>query len=128
MLRSRERGFTLIEVTVAFVIFALCAAVLYEEFAGAQRRSAQARDREQALLVAQSLLAGQRVAPPPWSAENSGKSDDGWAWNIKVAPYDAGVAPGFSWRAFLVTVRVRPMGAPAREAVLQSVELARGVP
>jgi general secretion pathway protein I len=128
MRAARQRGFTLIEVTIAFVIFALCAAVLYDAFAGAQRRSAQARDREEALLIAQSLLAQQRVAPPPWSAENAGSSGEAWSWNIQVAPFNAGIAPDFPWRAFLVTVRVRPRAAPSREAVLQSVELARAVP
>jgi general secretion pathway protein I len=128
MRAARERGFTLIEVTVAFVIFALCAAVLYEEFAGAQRRSAQARDREQALLLAQSLLAQRRVTPPPWSAQTSGSSSDGWTWQVDVAPYNLAIAPDFPWRAFEVTIRVQAAAAPAREAVLRSVELARAVP
>lgn len=125
---SHERGFTLIEVTIAFAIFALCAAVLYEEFAGAQRRSAQARDREQALLIAQSLLAQQRVAPPPWSAQSSGSSPGGWTWDVQIAPFNARIAAEFPWNAFLVTVRVRPAAEPTREAVLQSVELARVAP
>lgn len=125
---TRQRGFTLIEVTIAFAIFALCAAVLFEEFAGAERRSAQARDRGQALLIAQSLLAEQRVTPPPWSAQRSGSAQDGWSWDIQVAPFNAGVDPDFAWRAFLVTVRVRPDDAPTREAVLQSVELTRAAP
>jgi general secretion pathway protein I len=125
---TRERGFTLVEVTIAFAIFALCAAVLFEEFAGAQRRSAQARDREHSLLLAQSLLAQQRVAPPPWSARTAGSSEDGWTWDVQVAPFDAGVPPDFSWRAFLVTVRVWPAAAPSHEALLESVELARIAP
>jgi prepilin-type N-terminal cleavage/methylation domain-containing protein len=128
MRAPREQGFTLIEVTVAFAIFALSAAVLYEEFAGAQRRSAQARDHEEALLRAQSLLAQQRAAPPPWSAEHSGQSDDGWGWQIEVAPFNAGTPAGYGWKAFEVTVRARPVAAPAREAVLKSIELARTVP
>lgn len=128
MRATHERGFTLIEVTVAFVIFALCASVLYEEFAGAQRRSAQARDREQALLLAQSLLAQQRVAPLPWSAQSSGSSPGGWTWDIQVAPFNTGIPADFPWTAFLVTIRVRPVAEPAREAVLQSVELARAEP
>jgi type II secretion system protein I len=125
---AHQRGFTLIEVTVAFVIFALCAAVLYEEFAGAQHRSAQARDREEALLIAQSLLSQQRVTPPPWNPENVGSSGERWNWDIQVAPFNAGVSPDFPWKAFLVTVRVRASAAPSHEAVLQSIELARAVP
>lgn len=128
MRTHRERGFTLIEVTIAFAIFALCATVLYEEFAGAERRSAQASDREQALLLAQSLLAQQRVTPPPWSAQNSGTSGEAWTWDIAVAPYSTGIAPEFPWKAFLVTVRVQSAASPSHEAVLQSVELARAMP
>jgi len=128
MPRACRTGFTLIEVTVALAIFALCIGALYEEFGGALRRSERVRDREQALLFAQSRLAQLRVSPAPWAASTSGRSTDGWWWREDVAPFDAGADTRNPWKAFAVTVRVRRDAGGAREVALKSVELARTAP
>jgi general secretion pathway protein I len=122
-----ERGFTLIEVVVAFAIFALCVGALFEAFGGAVRRSLQAQDREQALLTAQSLLSQLRATPAPWDSQESGRADAGWLWQIDVQPFDAGTDQSSSWRAFEVSVQVRREGT-TREIVLKSIEVARIAP
>jgi general secretion pathway protein I len=123
-LRSQQ-GFTLIEVVVAFAIFTLAVGALYESFAGAVRRNTQAHDRDQELLVAQSLLSQLRTSPTPWEAQESGSLDNGWHWRTEVAPFDAAANERSQWRAFAVTIHVSGEGANTREVVLRSVELAR---
>lgn len=118
----------MIEVVVAFSIFALSMGALYESFAGAVRRNLQAHEREQALLAAQSVLARVRVTPPPWKPEETGSLEGGWQWRVEVAPFDAEANERSSWRTFAVTVHLAREGSDAKEVVLKSVELARTTP
>ena len=122
---QRQQGFTLIEVVVAFAIFALAMAALYESFAGASRRVTQTHDRAQALLTAQSLLSRVRASPVPWEPEQSGRLADGGFWRIDVAPFAVSMGEISPWRAFAVTVHVARDEAGMKEVLLRSVELAR---
>lgn len=125
MQQRRQQGFTLIEVVVAFAIFALAIGALYESFAGAVRRNAQAHVRNQELLVAQSLLAQLRTSPAPWKTQDSGSLAGGWHWRMEVAPFDATTNERSPWRTFAVTVHVASDGDAAGEVALCSVELVR---
>ena len=126
--RTRQQGFTLIEVVVAFAIFALAMGALYESFGGAVRRNSQAHEREQALLVAQSVLTRVRVATPPWKPEETGSLEGGWLWRVEVVPFDAAANERSPWRTFAVTVHLAREGSDAKEVVLRSIELARTTP
>ena len=126
---TRQKGFTFIEVVVAFAIFALSVGALYEIFAGAVHRTSQAAEREEELLAAQSLLARLRLSPTPWGPAQSGQLDGGRQWRIEVKPSpDVRASPGSSWQALEVTVHVTSEQSPGREAVLRSIELARVAP
>jgi type II secretion system protein I len=116
-----QRGFTLIEVAVAFAIFALAVGALLEAFGGSVRRTQSTRDVEASWMTAQSLLAEQRVREMPWSPEQSGRTSDGKAWRIEVARMDTDTDPEYPWRAYAVTVMVQ-------DVVLKSIELARDPP
>jgi general secretion pathway protein I len=62
----RERGFTLIEILVAFTVASLLLAVIYEIFSGGVRAAAVSRRTTEALLIAESSLetiTGVAVAP-----------------------------------------------------------------
>lgn len=126
--RSLQQGFTLIEVAVAFAIFALSIGAFYEIFSGAMRRSAQARERELALLQAQSLLSQLRARPAPWESHESGASPAGLIWQIDAIPFYAGTEERSPWRAYDVTVRVRKHASMERGIVLKSIELATESP
>lgn len=128
MSAARQRGFTLIEVVVAFAIFTLAMGALYEAFGGALRRGAQSRDREESVLAAQSVLASLRASPPPWKPDDSGRLDD-WLWRTEIAPYDARTSQQrTSWRAFEVTVHLQRAAGGGGDVVLKSIELARVTP
>ena len=62
--RSRTRGFSLLEVLVAFVILALVATALFRLFSGALNNASAAEEWSRALLVAESRARGR---PPPRS-------------------------------------------------------------
>jgi type II secretion system protein I len=121
---SCQRGFTLAEVMVAFAIFALAAAAVFEVFAGATRRAQNAGDRERALLIAQSVLSELRANPFPWREEIKGRASSGEAWRASVQPFDAGTDPAHPWRAYAVGVTVAMDGA-GHEFTLHSLELGR---
>lgn len=121
-----QRGFTLIEVVVAFAIFALAMGTLYECFAGAGRRVVHARARDQDLLLAQSLLSRWRIsAQPPLNPHETGSLEDGGSWRIDVRPSELSAKATGAWRAYEVTVHVIGGETGARELVLRSVELAK---
>lgn len=126
MPRRSQRGFTLIEVVVAFAVFALAVGALYESFAGAARRVTHARDRDQALLLAQSLLSQWRIsAQSPLKPSESGSLEGNGSWRIDVRPSELSAGATGTWRAYEVTVHVTEGEPDAKELVLRSVELAR---
>ena len=84
----RQVGFTLIEVIVAFFIFSLTAAAIYEVLFGALRRSAQSSSEIQAWLIAQSIRDEQTARPPPWPDESEGTFAGGWRWRLSMVDRD----------------------------------------
>jgi general secretion pathway protein I len=120
----RQGGFTLLEVIVAFAIFALTIGALFETFGGARRRSVQASGQELAWLTAQSLLTELRVQPAPWRTDDSGTSSAGLHWQIHAEPFEVPVDRATQWRAYAVSVQVVAPGS-RREVKLESIALAR---
>jgi general secretion pathway protein I len=92
---QRPRGFSLLEVLVAFVIFALVGTALFRLFSGALNNASVADDYSRAVLVAESVLAEAASAQPLREATQQGSVDDGRVeWTTRVAPYAApGVNP-----------------------------------
>lgn len=90
----RPRGFSLLEVLVAFVILALVATALFRLFSGALNNASAADDYSRAVLVAESVLAEAASAQPLREATQQGTVDEGRIeWTTRVAPY---VAPGIN--------------------------------
>jgi general secretion pathway protein I len=84
------RGFSLLEVLVAFVILALVGTALFRVFSGALTNVAAADDYSRAVLVAESVLAEAAGAQPLREGSQTGTADSGRiAWTTRVTPYAA---------------------------------------
>lgn len=127
---SRNAGFTLLEVLVAFVIAAISIGVVMRIFSGGLNNLRVADEYSRAVFIAQSKLAAVGVEAPLQLGEQAGEAGRQFHWRVDVRPYDTGRAaqPGgavlyevrvdVSWsegekarRIELVTLRVGRNGA-----------------
>jgi general secretion pathway protein I len=89
-----SRGFSLLEVLVAFVILALVGTVLFRLFGASLNNAGAADEYSRVAAFAESRLTMLALDLPLREASDQGTSDDGrYAWTTKVEPY---VAPGTS--------------------------------
>jgi general secretion pathway protein I len=89
--RSTASGFTLIEVLLAFVVFALSFSVVLEIISGSMRSTVRARQYTEVALITQSVM--DRVGldiPLEAGARANGESGD-YRWELQISPY-AGAA------------------------------------
>jgi general secretion pathway protein I len=122
--RRPQQGFTLIEVVVAFAIFALAVGALYEILFGAVKRASATKRLSHDWLLAQSLLAEQTVRPFPWR-DSQGTTEDGALWQLKITPLEAAYAASSEpWRLQQISVSVSRQGAKA-PVTISSVEIER---
>ena len=90
MSSDRSRGFSLLEVLVAFVILALVATALFRLFGGALNNASAADDWSRALLLAETRLAVAATTTPLREATDQGtQKDTPLRWQTKVEPYTA---------------------------------------
>ena len=83
----RQRGFTLIEILVAFMILAMSLTVLFRIFSGGLRNVALSEDYALAVLVAESQLASIGISEPLEPGVITGKWDARFRWERLVKPY-----------------------------------------
>ncbi|MGH8531419.1 MAG: type IV pilus modification PilV family protein [Gammaproteobacteria bacterium] len=114
----RARGFSLLEVLVAFSILAIALGVLLQIFATALRSSKLGADYTEAVLWAESLLAGVDLETAP-SGEEAGETGGRYQWTRRIEPYfPAHLDPEkLPLEAYRVTVRVLWQEAAKRRAV-----------
>jgi len=88
--RRHSGGFTLLEVMLAFVIFALSFATVLEIMAGSMRSVGRASDDTQVALLAQSLmdLVGNEIIVE--EGEYSDTAMDNYQWQMNISLYDTG--------------------------------------
>lgn len=82
-----SRGFTLLEVMLAFVIFALSFATVLEIIAGSMRSVRRAGDDTQVALFAQSVMDQVGTEIPLEVGEFSGLELDRLRWQLDIYPY-----------------------------------------
>jgi general secretion pathway protein I len=82
-----QRGFSLLEVLVAFTILALSLGVLMQIFSGSLRNADLTGDQAQATALAQTILAATGVEAPLAEGDNSGIHADKFRWSVHIAPF-----------------------------------------
>ena len=85
--RRRERGFTLLEVLVAFVILLLSFVVLMRIFATGSRGLVATDDVNRAVAYAQADLAAVGIEQPLRSGVQHGELAAGYRWERAIEPF-----------------------------------------
>ena len=131
--RSRESGFTLIEVVVAFVILALILSVSFEIFSRGMARTGDLDDRARALVVAQSRLAATGSEEAIKEGVATGDTEDHrFQWTVTVRRADEmaasadGKAPTGAYALYRVDVHVAWRGADSKDRALDLATLLTG--
>jgi len=84
---GRGRGFTLLELLLAFVVFALSFATVLEILSGSMRNTVRARHNSEAALTAQSVMDQVGLEIPLQNGYTvNGESGD-YAWELEVFDY-----------------------------------------
>jgi general secretion pathway protein I len=81
---TRQAGFSLLEVLVAFVILALSMGVIMRLFSTSLRNIDKTDRRAVAALLAQSALATLGVDEPLSEGELTGEGTEGYRWRARV--------------------------------------------
>lgn len=127
-----QRGYTLLEVIVAFALLALALTLLLGTLSGAARQVRWSGDAGRAALHAQSLLDQVGVGAPIEAGESGGELDGGryrWAldvrpWRDPSTPPDAPLEPAAP-QLFEITLSVRwGEGRPGDRVELRTLRLA----
>lgn len=87
-MRNLQRGFSLLELLVAFVIMSFSLAMLYQASGGTVRNLDETEKYQRAALLAQSLLNSRDgVMRAGWNESGRAGSFD---WKVSTAPFSTG--------------------------------------
>lgn len=89
---AKSRGFTLLEVMLAFVVFALSFAAILEIMAGSMRGIRRAESDTEVALLAQSIMDQVGIEIPLAEGELTGEEMDRYRWQLGIYMYDPGDA------------------------------------
>lgn len=84
---ARGRGFTLIEVLVAFTVMVLVFAVGLRIMSNGLRAGTRSSEYTRAVLLGRSRLATLAAQPDLSVSRDAGRFDQDFAWSTTLAPY-----------------------------------------
>jgi general secretion pathway protein I len=137
-IQRRQKGFTLLEILVAFTILAMALGVLMQIFSRGVNGAILSDRYARASTLAESKLASTGIEEPLKEGVSNGKfdgkSDEDFTWTLSVRPYEdasleplpGGVAPIMSVQLFEVELSVIFTTDDQRErrVVLTALQLA----
>ena len=132
-MRHKQAGFTLIEMLVALMVFAVVAGSVQRCLAGGWRAVKLVRLEEAALAVAKAQIAGAGIDEALTVGNTTGGTTDGLSWSRDVRRYEYPQTLGFETpvsTVFWVTVAVRwheGLLRPERSLELRTLKI-RGAP
>ncbi|MBE9550000.1 MAG: prepilin-type N-terminal cleavage/methylation domain-containing protein [Proteobacteria bacterium] len=83
-----QRGFTLLEVLAAFVLFALSFATVMQILSGSIRNVARSQEYTQAALWADSVMAEVGLEGPIESGGSSDSFNDKYSYTLDISEYE----------------------------------------
>jgi prepilin-type N-terminal cleavage/methylation domain-containing protein len=89
MIKSDERGFTLVEALVALAIIVLALAALYQALGGGLQAGVAAEQQWRAVEAAERLLTELGRSTPLRDGVTKGELGDGRRWTLRVEPFAA---------------------------------------
>lgn len=119
---ARQRGFSLLEVMLAFALLAVALGILIAILGGGLNQVRNASDATEATLHAQSVLDELGVLAPIQPGSRQGESEDGrYRWTLEITEVEDPVPPEPTDPATepQETVGLQPVGEP----VLYRVQL-----
>lgn len=107
---GRQRGFTLLEVLIAFVLLSLTLGVILQIFSGGLRGVAAAGHYTEAVIIAESKLALLGGELPLEEGEQDGE-EGAYSWHMRIEPYqetaELSKAANSPYRLYMVTLRLQ---------------------
>src|SRR5688500_14889778 len=112
---ERQRGFTLVEVLVALIVTSMILAIVMNAALQAKTRGIAVLDKEDAVLLASSIVAARSVAP--FDPHNRAGEQGGLRWNVEET------AVATDPRGILLLSEIRVSVRDARGVVLSTLHL-----
>lgn len=84
---NRQRGFSLLEILIAFSILALSLGILLKIFSAGVNTAGVAEEYTAAVQIAESLMAQTGVESPLQPNEVTGLENEKYHWRVSVSPF-----------------------------------------
>lgn len=82
-----QRGFSLLEILVAFSIMAISIGMLLSIFSSGLRNASVSEEYTSAVQIAEAILARPGIEMPLQQGRSSGVVNDKYRWELNVAPF-----------------------------------------
>jgi general secretion pathway protein I len=85
---NKQRGFSLLEILIAFSILALSLGILLKIFSAGVNTAVVAEDYTAAVQIAEGLMAKTGVETPLQAGQETGVENEKYHWQIVVSPFE----------------------------------------